>query len=604
MILQSLCNYYARMARDPGSGMPRRRFSAEKIDYALLLRPDGSLAGILNLQETRGKKTSSRIMAVPAAEKRTVGISPNFLWDNTGYVLGVDGKGKPERTARCFAAFKALHQRAAREHPHPKLQAVASFLEGWDPACFDALPDVDPKELVGKNCVFFWHESNEAIHDDPDIVHPALEGKDTVTGRCLVSGQIRPLARLHPSIKGVWGGQSAGGSIVSFNLDAFTSYGKEQSYNAPVAGELAEAYVSALNYLLNRDNRRCLQIGDASTVFWAEKHTPAEDLLYTLLSEDREDSSADETRETPEAVQTSSPEAGRKSRGKRSGKPPKPESREESFKAGEIREFLISLKDGAPLERIRPDIDPSVRFFILGLAPNAARISIRFWLVSTFGELARNIERHYKAIAIERRFASDPPFPSQRQLMLATAARGKAENILPPLAAEMARAILTGAPYPQNLLQSVISRIRADKRVSYPRAALIKGCLVRTFQKEIPVMLDETRTDTPYLLGRLFSLMEKAQLDALGNVNAGIRDRFIGSASATPGVVFPRLLRVAQHHLAKSEYRARVEKAVQAVMQGLSAFPAHLSLEEQGTFFIGYYHQTNANYKATAATEE
>ncbi len=579
MILQALCAYYDRMIREPGSRMSRSGFTAEKISYALVLRPDGSLAGILDLQETKGKKKTPKLMMVPKGVKRSSNVAPNFLWDNTGYVLGVDGKGKPEHTAQCFAAFRQLHLLAAREQPNPKLEAIAAFLEAWTPARFHDLPGVDTKDLLDKNCVFYWQETFKPVHEDPEITRPARGKVNDQPGMCLVSGQTGILARLHPSIKGVWGGKATGGSLVSFNCDAFTSYGKNQSYNAPVTEERADAYTNALNYLLNRDNRRCVQIADASTVFWAEKASPGEDLFHTLLEGGR---SGGDT-----AGETAPDDEPAAAKGKRPKAPARSGSRAESHTVKEVEALLTALKNGMPIDQALPGIDPAVRFYVLGLAPNAARINVRFWLTSTFGELAANVGRHYQDSEIEPAFASDPQFPTQWHLLVETAVQRKTENILPTLAAGLFRAILSGSPYPQSLLQTVIGRIRVDKRVTYPRAFLIKGCLVRTFNKEIPLMLDETRTDTPYLLGRLFALLEKAQTDALGNIDAGVRDRFIGAASATPGVVFPRLLRTAQFHLAKSEYH-RVEKGIRAVMDRLDAFPAHLPLEDQGTFFIGY----------------
>ncbi|MDR0339371.1 MAG: type I-C CRISPR-associated protein Cas8c/Csd1 [Desulfovibrio sp.] len=573
MILQSLCNYYARMIKDPQSGMPRPGFSTEKISYALSLNPDGALAGVLDLRVKADKKLRPRLMSVPAAVKRASNVAPNFLWDNTGYVLGVDGKGKAERTASCFAAFKELHAKAAQDNPQPGLLAVIAFLEAWNPADFDDLTDIDPQEMRGDNCVFMWEETGDFIHDDPDISKPS--GDEVVTGRCLVSGEYGPIARLHSSIKGVWGGQSTGASIVSFNASAFISYGKEQSFNAPVCEKAATAYTSALNYLLNRDNRRCIQVGDASTVFWAETTSRAEDLFLELLdarayAEKREDG----------------------------------ESVPETTAAGQVEALLGELVKGVPIEKALPDIDPDVRFFILGLAPNAARISIRFWLVSDFGRLAANIARHQADIAIERQYENEPLFPPYWRMLLATAALGKSENVLPPLASGLFRSILEKTPYPQALLAAVIGRIRADQTVTHPRAAAIKGYLVRNLEKEISPMLDEAKKDLPYLLGRLFALLEKAQADALGKINKTIRDNYIGSASTTPAVVFPRLLHLAQYHIAKSEYGGVTDRRIQDVMQSISGFPAHLKLEDQGLFFIGYYHQRNANYQKTAKQGE
>jgi CRISPR-associated protein Csd1 len=595
MILQALCNYYNRMSRDPQSDMPRVGFSVENIAYALSIRPDGTLGGIVDLQNGAAKKKEARRLAVPAAEKRSSGIVPNFLWDHTGYVLGVDGKGKPEKTARRFEAFKKLHNQAAQESGHEMLKALAVFLNSWRPEDFTALTDVDPQDMIDKNCVFMWHETGEFIHEAEGLQRPAQVSAEK--SRCLVSGRLAPIAKIHPNIKGVWGGQSSGGAIVSFNLESFASYGKEQGFNAPVSEQAAAAYTSALNYLLERGRKRRLQIGDASTVFWAEKPTPGEDLLHALLAGEAEKETVGD-----EAVP---PDNEAQPQRRRLKKSLKGETRAENTVAQQVRSLLEKLLSGSDIAEALPDIDPAVRFYILGLAPNAARISIRYWQVSTFGELALNVARHQKDISIAPRYENDPKFPPLWRLLTETAVQGKSENILPPLAAGLQRSVLAGAIYPVSLLVSVINRIRADQEISYIRAALIKGCLTRNYKKETSFMLDETRKDAPYLLGRLFAILEKAQTDALGaSLNATIRDKFIASASAAPSLVFPRLLRLVQYHVAKSEYGGLTEKRIEEVMNGLDGFPAHLSLEDQGIFFIGYYHQRNANYSKKAKVEE
>ena len=604
MILQALCNYYARMIRDPSNCMPQPGFSAEKISFALSLKPDGTLARVIDLREASGSKYNPRIMLVPAVVKRAgKNFIPNFLWDKTEYVLGVDGKGKTENTQKTFKAFCELHTSAAKENQHPMLRAVSAFLNSWNPHDLDTLNAVIQEDLIGKNCVFMWDDTGEYIHEQPDIARPAQEASSEAAAWCLVSGRHSTVARVHPSIKGVWGGQSGGASIVSFNLDAFTSYGKDQSFNAPVSEAATAAYTSALNYLLTRDHKRCLQVGDASTVFWAEKPTPGEDLLYSLLTGNLGANAAKEAEENSEQNGAEAVEPTHKPKAK-AAPALEAESKQERKVADQVHALLDTLLAGQSITEALPDINPDVRFFILALAPNAARISVRFFHVSSFGELAHNAARHQADIGIERQFESDRKYPSLWELLVQTAVRGKTENISSPLAAGLAQAVLTGSRYPQALLMATIGRIRADKQVNYLRAAILKGCLTRNYHLEVPFMLDQTRQDVPYLLGRLFALLEKAQQDALGGINASIRDRFIGSASATPKIVFPQLLRLAQHHIAKSEYGGIIERRIQEVMQGLSAFPAHLRLEEQGTFFIGYYQQRNANYQKSTTEKE
>ncbi|MDR2819150.1 MAG: type I-C CRISPR-associated protein Cas8c/Csd1 [Desulfovibrio sp.] len=602
MILHSLCNYYARMIRDPKNDMPQPGFSSEKISFALSLKPDGTLAHVLDLREGSGNKREAKIMRVPAVVKRSGNFTANFLWDNTGYVLGVDGKGKSERTQKTFAAFRELHAKAA-ESGHPMLKAVSAFLQGWRPDRFASLPDITPDDMLDTNCVFMWDETGGYIHEQSSITRPLDEDGDAPDEDavwCLVSGRKAKAARLHPSIKGVRGGQTSGGAIVSFDKDAFTSYDKKRSFNAPVSMEATAAYTTALNYLLQRDHKRCVQIGDASTIFWAEEATPGEELLYALLTGGT-DPGGGESKATLDEAAENVVEKKLKRAPKKNGKA---ESKEERRVAKQVHDLLNALIKGRSVEEALPDIKPDVRFYILGLAPNAARIAVRFWCVESFGKLAENVARHQTDIAIEQQYESQRQYPLIWQLLVETAAQGKTDNINPPLAAGLLKAVLTGASYPQSLLMATISRIRADKKVTYFRAAMLKGCLVRNYHTEVSFMLDETRQDVPYRLGRLFALLEKAQQDAQGSVNATIRDRYIGSASATPKVVFPQLLRLAQHHIAKSEYGGIVERRIQEVMQGIDAFPAHLALEEQGDFFIGYYHQRNANYQKSVKEKD
>lgn len=568
MILQALCRYYERMSAIAGTGMPRQGVSEENISFALSLRPNGTLARIVDLR-VGDKKPKPRRMSVPAAVKRAGnGVAPNFLWDNTGYVLGVDGKGRPERTGKTFASFRALHRSVAERHAHPAVQAIDAFLADWKPETFSTLEQAGV--LLDQNCVFMWDETGEFIHDLADMPKPEGAANADHDGWCLISGKKAPIARLHPSLKGVWGGQSSGTSLVSFNQDAFTSYGKTQGFNAPVSEEAAFAYTTALNYLLRRENKRCIQIADASTVFWAEQESPAEEMLSGFFTTGQENDGTEEGGDNARAAQV-------------------------------VHSLLDALRKGASIKDVLPEIDLDVRFYILGLAPNAARVSLRFWHVATFGELARRMAEHAEDLSIEHH-EKMPEYPGLWRLLLEVAVQGKSENIPPLLGGSLMRSILTGSPYPESLFAAVLSRIRADKQVTYLRAALLKACLIRNHKQEILRMFDPDRTDVPYLLGRLFSLLEKAQLDALGrDLNATIRDRYFGAASATPGIVFPQLLRLAQHHIAKSEYGGIVDRRIQDVMQGISNFPTHLSLPEQGVFAIGYYHQRNANFQKASS---
>ncbi|EGZ44570.1 type I-C CRISPR-associated protein Cas8c/Csd1 [Neisseria wadsworthii] len=592
MILASLARYYRRLAaeNDDRTGEPKvppYGFSEEKIGWVLVLDSDGLLVDVVP-HLTDEKKPQPRLMSVPRPEKRTSGVKPNFLWDKTAYALGVEAnkdkaaaKEQPFRPSeKTFAAFRDLHLQALKDTQDEGLLALRRFLERWQPVQF-AHPPCLP-EMLDVNVVFRLDGTRGYIHQREAaqaLWAGRLKSDEAEQGLCLISGEQAPIARLHPAIKGVFGGQSSGGSIISFNKESFTSFGKEQGANAPVSEVSAFAYTTALNYLLRRENGHCLTIGDASTVFWAEADTPeqataAEGFFAAAF--------------TP------------------------PDDEQESKKVFNI---LEQITKGRPLQEAAPELSPDTRFYILGLAPNASRISIRFWLDTTFGKLAEHLAQHWKDLALEPCAWKTPP--SIFKLLLETAIKfknsegryekPKAETISPVLAGEMTRAVIGGTPYPMSLLSQLIARIRADGDANGLRVAMIKAVLQRRFRKglikeEIPMSLDTESRNTAYLLGRLFAVLERIQNQALGDLNAGIADRYYGSASAVPFSVFPRLLSGAKHHLSrlrkdKAGMAVNLDKDLSAVIAGLpETFPRHLSMEEQGRFAIGYYHQKQSYF--------
>lgn len=569
MFLSELYKYKKRMEADAASGMAPEGYSEENISFVLRIKPDGRLLDCISLLSDKGK---ARRMQVPAAVKRTVGIEPNFLWDNTGYVLGVDGKGKDERTAKTFAAFQDRHRKAVERSGNARIRAVSVFLDAWDPKTFTDLPDHEL--MLDANLVFRIEGDSCYVHEAPDVREAWLklraEDEGGAHGVCLITGKEGVISAVHPAVKGVPGAQSAGAALVSFNCEAFTSYGKEQSLNAPVSSETAEAYTSALNYLLRRDNHHVIQFGDASVIFWAENPGPAENFMYTL--------------------------AGMNAMGE---DPPAEDG--ETVKL--VRAALDALKRGKAVREVLAELGPEQPFFVLGLAPNQARLVIRLWEQSSFGDMVERILRFRRELEMEREFPTQPKWPDFWQLMKEIAPQGKMENLPKNLGGGLARAVFSNLPYPRNFYSAVIGRIRADKRVGYLRAALLKACLIRNFKHEdMPVTLDSSRKDVPYLLGRLFSLLEKNQRDALGQLNANLADRYLAAASATPGMVFPRLLRLSTFHARTARSKAGVPttaalKTMAAVMDDIHDFPARLSIVEQGVFFLGYQQQTNANYQ-------
>ncbi|AMY67376.1 type I-C CRISPR-associated protein Cas8c/Csd1 [Frigidibacter mobilis] len=550
-------------AHDRNEKAPPYGFSSEKIGFCVVLRTDGSVAEVVDLRDT-DKKRSPRMLLVPQAVKRTAGIAPNFLWDKSAYVLGVTA-GEGKRTAEEHARFRDKHLEWLAEATDEGLVALRRFLEGWQAEAF--VPPLWPDDLRDQNLVFRLASEFTFLHDRPAA--KALWRQIGAEGAsepqiCLVTGEAGPVARLHPSIKGVWEAQSSGASLVSFNLDAFTSYGHEQGDNAPVSEAAAFAYTTALNGFL-ADKRHRIQIGDASTVFWADcadaaTAGEAESLFAAYYDKASEDDLA----------------------------------------AGKIGGRLEEIRSGAQLDKFAPELAKGVRFYVLGLAPNAARLSVRFYWTSDFGTLTANYQRYLSDTKL-----TPPPrdgWPPLWRYLVELAVQGKRENVPPLIAGEWMRAILTGAPYPLTLLSTTLMRIRADGEVNALRAAILKSVLIRNFKsKEAPVALDPANTNKGYMLGRLFAVYEEVQRGALGgNVNATIKDKFYGAASATPQKVFRTLDAGSQNHFSKlrkqSPGRAvNLEKLLTSITDlmdpGNDPIPASLNAAEQALFGIGYYHQ-------------
>lgn len=592
MILTALADYYQRLFDDPASGIATPGYSPQNIGYTVVLDADGSVVDVHDEHEYAGKKRIAMSLDVPQPEKRTVAVSANFLWDKSSYVLGVSASSK--RAEQEHGAFKTLHQQTLADSDDAGLRALLAFLDAWNPAQFAQHPGFarHGAALLDANLVFRLHGDAARLHERP-AARAAWQrmqngGADRPTGICLVSGQRAPLARLHPAIKGVNGAQSSGAAIVSFNLDAFASYGKSQGENAPVSETAAFAYTTALNHLLRRDahNRQRLQIGDTTVVFWAQAKTQA-------LAATAEDWVADFMGGGDPAIA-------------------------DGQATQRLQLALQQARQARPLRELDPTLDDDARIFVLGLAPNASRLSIRFWETQTLAEFAKRLADHYRDLELDPPAWRRPPTPQFLALQTAPVygehGRPKAEDVSPLLAGELTRAILAGSRYPRSLLSALVMRFRADGQLAPLRIALCKAVLARdarlatqpvnsSTQGEPPVSLDPGNTQPGYLLGRLFSSLENLQRAALGGqVNATIRDRYYGAASATPASIFPVLLRNAQNHFGKlrkekAGLAVNLEKEVGQIIDALTPeFPRSLTIQDQGRFAIGYYHQTQARF--------
>lgn len=574
MILQALNRYYERLIERQEPGLSPMGYSPEKISYAILLNRNGAVVQVQDIRDTSGKKPLPRMIQVPQPPKRASSISPCFLWDKTSYVLGCSATSK--RTVKEHDAFKAAHRKALATEADEGLVALRNFLLSWSPEQFQS-PHFNP-DMLDTNVVFRLDGERNYLHERPAAQNllaklGTAHDEDASLAVCLVTGETHPLARLHPPIKGVNGAQSSGASIVSFNLEAFASYGKTQGENAPISELAAFAYTTVLNHLLRRGehNRQRLQIGDATVVFWAEAADTAQALAAESLFSDALDTPDDEQ------------------------------------EAEKVRRALEVVALGRPLRDVDPLLHEDTRMYVLGLSPNASRLSIRFWEVNTLGLLVANLSRHAQDMRIEP--AHWKKAPSAWRLALATApsrdGRAKSDDVSPQLAGELMRSVLTGGRYPGSLLANVVMRMRSDGEVSDVRVAICRGVLSRNHapSEEVPVSLDKQSTHPAYLLGRLFAMLEYAQRSALGGqINATIRDRYYGAASATPASVFPMLLRNTQNHMGrlrkdKPGLSVTLERDIREIVGGLpSAFPRSFPLEDQGRFAIGYYHQAQARF--------
>ena len=590
-ILASLVRAYDRLPDAPPFG-----FSSEKIGFLISLADDGAVVGLPNDLRGEDKKRTPRQLFVPQAIKRTAGIAPNFLWDKTSYVLGVTA-GEGKRTADEHAAFVERHLADLGTPDDVGLRAFLAFLNAWTPERFAELGW--PEEMKDQNVIFGLESQRRDrifLHDRPAA--KALWARLSAAGDktetiCLVTGEPAPVARLHPAIKGVWGAQSSGASIVSFNLDAFTSYGHDQGDNAQVSEAAAFAYTTALNRFLAKGSGQRIQIGDASTVFWADA-TEADKALADKKAREAEELFANWFEGPP------------------------PDTRiDEKAQAADVGTKLTQIKAGEPLSKVAPDLADGVRFYVLGLAPNAARLSIRFYYDNDFGVLAENYRRFVEDMRIEPADQRDPHPPLWKYLA-ETAVLGKRENVPPNLAGDWMRAILSGTAYPLTLLTSVLMRLRSDRDVNARRVAMLKAIIVRNFAREdTPVALQPDYPNKGYQLGRLFAVYERIQTDALGGkVNATVKDKFYGAASAQPRKVFALLERGSANHLSKvgkqsPGRKVNLEKLVGEIMGAMDPstdpFPASLSAEEQALFGLGYYHQRNdffKSHKDDTASEE
>lgn len=571
MILQALVEYYEKLAAQ--GKVSRLGWCHAKVSYALNLSENGEVLGITSrkIEEQRGKKTVwvPAALAVPEMVSRSSGVSANFLCDNAKYMMGVDSEGANPRVMECFQATKEKHREILQHAQGKMAQAILQYFENWNPQLAAEHPVIREywEEITeGGNLIFCM--GMEDAQEDEEIQtcweNYREEQSGEADGVCMVTGKRAEISRIHKVIKGVPGAQSSGAALVSFNAPAFESYGKEQSYNAPV-GKYAEfAYTTALNYLLAQHDYT-MQLGDAMVMFWAEsgKELYQKSFFASIMP----------TKDNQKI----------------------------------LKDVFDSLKEDTRIYLEDVEMDSEQQFYILALAPNAARLSVRFFYQNSFDNILKNIASHYERLRIVKPAWEEQDYLGIRDMLNETVnQKSKDKTPVSDMSALVLQAILSGGRYPASLYTNILIRIKAEGgNVNWKRAAIVKAFLIQNDswkEGEGFMGLNEDCNDAAYVLGREFSILEAIQKEANPTITATIRDRYFNSACATPAVVFPVLIKLKNSHMKKLERdkggaKVYYEKQLTNLMGKLNNYPKRLSLEQQGKFILGYYHQQQKRYE-------
>ena len=571
MILQALVNYYEALLDN--NKVAAQGWCQAKVSYALNLDVNGRIKGVITLKQEmeRGKiKVLVPVYrTVPQTVSRSSGVLANFLCDNSKYILGVDTSGNGKRVQECFEASKEKHLKILKSVSGEMAEAIRNFFCTWNPENakeHDKLKEIWEDITDGGNLIFVMNE-NEA--QDDGAIHTAWEDflnqeEGKMSGTCLVTGKKDEIARIHSTIKGVQGAQSSGAALVSFNAPAFESYGKEQSYNAPVGRYAAFAYTTALNYLLAQRDY-VFQFGDTTVVFWAEDGEEVyQDLLCGFL----------EPRDDNQEI---------------------------------IKSIFKNLKERRAIDVNGIKLNINQKFYVLGLAPNAARLAVRFFYEDSFGKILDHLQKHYNRMKLVKPSWEKREYLGVGSMLNETVnQKAKEKKPIPNLPGAVLRAILENGRYPESLYNDILIRVRAEQgRITWGRASIIKAYLIqnKALEKEEDfVVLNQEANDTAYVLGRIFAILEYIQKDASPEINSTIKDRYFNSACSNPASVFPILMKLKNSHLRKigrqKEWRKAYFEGVLAELLGkIKEFPKSLTLEEQGHFILGYYHQVQKLYE-------
>lgn len=559
MIFPSLISYYDRLHKD--GNVPSFGFSIEDIGFSITINNEGKIIGEPRDLRTKISATTYdfKPSVVPYSNSVNVRSSgaaevPNFMVDKADYIFGMSDISIKKVH---HESFKNLIIEVCHESVDIGVLAVKSFLNNWRAEDSVNLPFW--KEISGTHgkWIAFELDGFQGFIHEREAVKKCwaeyIAKEKYAKGISWTDGKMHPIQPQYSQYK-----FGSGASLVSFNKGAYESYGKKRGENAPISVEAEFKSATALKYLLRSRTQR-LKIADATTVFWTERDSPVETFMGVILN--------------PQNNGTDNIS---------------------------VQKFLEAAKKGAKPEV--PDYNGEVKTYILGLSLNKARLAVRFWHVCSVDQIKNRLGCHFNDLQISRYSGNDIPFPGIWHLLKETVRETK--DISPVLGGALMRAILEGSNYPLNLYNGVLNRIRADQQVNYLRASILKAVLKRNFSMEVPMSLDTEKSDIAYLLGRLFAVLEKAQQDAIPGAKSTIKDRFYGAAATTPASVFPRLLKLAQHHIEKAEYGYVSDRRIAEIMDKIDGFPAHLNMRQQGLFSIAYYQQRNEFYKNKKAEGE
>ena len=585
MILQALYEY----AKRKGDALPEDGFENIEIKYLIEIRGDGSFVNLVSMVKDKKGKTYLLPQRVGRSGKNSW-QSPFLLWDNIGFVLRepkeIKDDEKKQKEADEYAekqnnAFiKKIESLPEDVKKDMGVAAVLKFYTLNKANGFDKVRSSEYWEECKKsngNFSFILNAETDLVAQAPAVKeyqrNRMLQNENTegtekeqenVSGICLITGEKGPIARLHTATS-ISGAKSIAKFVGFQKNSGYDSFGKEQSYNAPVSLDAMNAYTKALNYLIKSDKNHFTLGKDKDTViFWAEKENKEYDFEGVFSDFFSKDFDSDDP--------------------------------DKSVK--EVKNLFAAIYTGK-VERIDSN------FYVLCLSPNAARISVRFWETGKVKDFANRIRQHFVDFDIVRS-PDAPEYLNLYQILSATALEYKMDNIAPNLIGPVVQSILKGTPYPVSLLQQCIRRIRAEQKVPRERAAILKAYINRynrfhSINEEVTVALDRNCKNKGYLIGRLFAVLEKVQQDT-HEVKATITDRYYGAASTNPVTVFPQLLKLNQHHLSnygneKQGLKIVREKELGEIINALDAFPAHLTLEEQARFAIGYYHEKQSFFE-------